>query len=178
MMENQILFNNLAQVVQPFWQSAGFWILFILLLALVGGMVYFYFELIFRKSESVATGPSLQIQNILLEYQAIIYNLDKLDIEIEFPEARDLFSEINRKVRRLTAPFKADDEYQEIIASIHQTLDSIKASLAEVRPVEMSKLSVTAVYFAVEAHFSELGGQLSELIGLFEKQSIHKGPGW
>jgi len=172
-MENKILLNPLVQINQPFWQSAGFWILFLLLLMVIAGMVYFYFEMIVPKKRSQQNGATLKMQNIILEYQAIIYNLDKLDFEIEFPEARDMFSEINRRVRRLTAPFKAEPEYQEIIAAIHQTLEAVKSSLTEVRPVEMNKLSDTAVYFAIESHFSELGGQLAELIGLFEKQTPH-----
>lgn len=172
-MENKILLNIFAQIVQSFWQSAGFWILFILIISLVAGMVYFYLKFINGNNELRKPG-SAQMQNIILEYQIIVCNLDKLNIDIEFPEARDLYSDINRRVKRLSAPFKADPEFQEVIAAIHQTLDIVKTSLTEVRPVEMSKLSDTAVYFAIEAHFSELGGQLSELIGLFEKKSSGK----
>lgn len=171
-MENKILYRSLAQVVQPFWQSAGFWILLIVLLMIIAGLAYFYLEMMARKKEDHQFGATLIMKNMVLEYQAILYKLDALDIEIEFPEARNLFSEINRRVRRLTAPYKNDPEYQDVIASIHQSLDAIKASLSEVRPTEMSKLSDTAVYFAIEAHFNDLGGQLSELIGLFEKPTL------
>lgn len=173
-MENKILPSILAQVVQSFWQSAGFWILLILVLIIIAALVFFYFEINTRDKNSDRITASSRLQNIMLEYQTIIHKLDQLNIDIEFPEARDLCSEINRRVRRLTAAYKADPEYQEIIAAIHQSLEAIKSSLTDVRPVEMRKLSDTAVYFAIEAHFSELGGHLSELMGLFEKQSSGK----
>jgi hypothetical protein len=171
-MENKIALGLYLQIVQPFWRSAGFWIILFLILIIIAGLIYFYLEIKKREQENFLRINRERKNFILQEYLKIGHKLDQLDIEIEFPEARDLFSDINRRVRRLIAPYKNESEYQEVITSIAQTLDMIKSSLAEVRPIESGRLSDTAVYFAIESHFNELGGQLAELAGLFEKTTF------
>jgi len=173
-MENKIVLGMYLQIVQPFWQSVGFWIIFFLILLIIASLTYFFLELKNREQERHLLMNRERKHLIIQEYLQICQKLDYLDIEIEFPEARNLFSEINRRVRRLTAPFKNEGDYQEVIASITQTLDLIKSSLSEVRPIESSRLQDTAVYFAIESHFNELGGQLAELAGLFEKTSFDR----
>lgn len=100
--------------------------------------------------------------------------MDKLDIEIEFSTARDLLNETNRRVRRLIAPFKEDDNYKTIAIKIIDTLSSAKNNLLQVRPIDQEEQVVTnSVYYAIESDFSELSGQLAELMGKFEERTIN-----
>lgn len=120
-----------------------------------------------------AAATTVKIQTITIEISEIVQRLDKLDSEMNYSEARDFFSEINRRVRRITAPFQNNIRYKEAIITINKKLVDCKEALDGVRPIEdVNSVVENAVYYAVEARFSDLSGELAGLMGLFEKRSL------
>lgn len=163
---------ELQKLNAPFWKTFEFWLFLVIgLLSLVASIKAFL-EAKAAKTAADYAGQTVKIQTITIELNEIIQKLDKLETNIEYSNARDFLSEINRKIKRLTSPFKKEKDYEEIISSIYETLDVTKDSLAEVRPLDNETIVDNAVYFAVEKHFSDLGGLLAELMGYFEKRTI------
>ena len=163
---------ELQKLNVPFWKTFDFWLFLIIgLLSLIASIKAFI-EAKAAKTAANHAGQTVKIQTITIELSEIIQKLDKLETNIEFSDARDFLSEINRRIKRLTSPFKKVEDYEEIITLIYETLDITKESLTEVRPLDNETIVDNAVYFAVEKHFSDLGGQLAELMGYFEKRTI------
>lgn len=163
---------EIQKLQTPFYETFDFWIFLVIgLISLVASIKAFLEARAAKKSADEA-GKTVKIQTITIELNELLQKLDKLETNIEFSDARDFYTEINRKIRRLTSPFKKEPEYQEIISSVYETLDATKDSLSEVRPLDNENIVENAVYFAVEKHFSDLGGQLAELMGYFEKRTI------
>lgn len=178
MSEADEIFKRISELNVPFWERWDFWIFVVL-----GLLSLFVSYMAFREAKHAKTaaneaGQTVKIQTITIELSELIQKLDKLEPKIEFSGARDFYSEVNRRIRRLTAPFKSEVEYKDIIAEIIQTLEGVKDALAGVRPIsgdsESDERAVVenSVYFAVEKYFSDLGGQLAELMGYFEKRTI------
>jgi hypothetical protein len=166
----------LSDLNQPFWQKLDFWISFVLgALGLLASWMAFREAKNAKKAANEA-GKTVKIQTITIELSEIIFKLDKLEPKIEFSEARDYYSEVNRRIKRLTAPFKSEEEYKEIIATIYETLEELQDSLSRVRPIDQQAQTPVenSIYFAVEKHFRDLGGQLAELMGSFEKRTLKK----
>lgn len=156
----------------PFYQTYDFWIFLIVGL---GGLLFSILAFIAAtgaKKAAKEARKTVKIQTITIELSELIHNLDKLEVEIQFHEARDFYSSVNRRIKRLTSPFKQDESYKDIIAEIHATLAQINSALNEVRPLEDNHLDTNAVYFAVQEYFSTLNGQLAELMGHFEGRTI------
>ena len=172
MSDNQEVLNELLKLNIPFWKTWEFWIFFTLAAFSFLASIKAFLEARAAKTAANEAGKTVKIQTITIELNEIIQKLDKLDTKIEFHQARDFYSEINRRIKRLISPFKKEQDYEEIIININDTLDTIKDSLAEVRPLDSDNVVDNAVYFAVEKHFSDLGGQLAELQGYFEKRTI------
>jgi len=173
---NEIL-KGISELNTPFWERFDFWLFLLLSIASLIASIQAFREAKAARKAANNAGQTVKIQTITIELSEIIQKLDKLELKIEFSQARDFYSEVNRRIKRLTAPFKGDDEYKEVISEIAETLEELKASLAEVRPIENGEGQSpveNSVYFAVEKHFSELGGQLAELMGYFEKRTLKK----
>lgn len=174
MNETEII-NQIKALDVPFWKEADFWIFLLLAILSLGASIKAFLEARAAKEAANDAGTTVKIQTITIELSEIIQKLDKLDIDIEFSSARDFLNEINRRVRRLTSPFALDEEYKPKIDLIYGSLTGCKSSLDSVRPIENGEEVVdNAVYHAVESHFSDLSGQLAELMGLFEKRTIKK----
>lgn len=164
--------TELQKLNIPFWKTYDFWLFFIIGLLSLLASIKAFLEAKAAKTAANNAGQTVKIQTITIELSEIIQKLDKLETNIEFSDARDFLSEINRRIKRLTSPFKKVTDYEEIIALIYETLDITKDSLTEVRPLDNQTIVDNAVYFAVEKHFSDLGGLLAELMGYFEKRTI------
>src|SRR4051812_42031977 len=50
------------------------------------------------KKAANEAGKAVKIQSVTIELTELIQRLDKINIEINYSQARDLYSEINRKV--------------------------------------------------------------------------------
>lgn len=158
----------------PFWETWDFWIFIVLAIGSLIASITAFKEARKAKEAAHEAGKTVKIQTITIELSEIIQRLDKLDIEIEFSTARDLLNETNRRVRRLIAPFKEDENYKSIATTITDTLTSAKNNLLQVRPIDQEEQVVTnSVYYAIESDFSELSGQLAELMGKFEERTIN-----
>ena len=158
----------------PFWKEYDFWIFLVLAIGSLLASIKAFMEAREAKNAAKEAGKTVKIQTITIELSEIIQRLDRLDIEIDFSTARDLLNETNRRVRRLIAPFKEENDYKELTTSIITILKDAKNSLIQVRPIEDEELIVkNSVYYAVESDFAELSGQLAELMGKFEERTLN-----
>jgi len=116
----------------------------------------------------------VKMQAMTIELTEIIQRLDTLAFDIDYKNARDLYNEINRRVRRIISPFSAMEQYKGKIEEVLISLKSIKENLDSARPINNQEQNDTgiSVYYAVEGHFSTLSGVLAELSGIFESNSI------
>lgn len=161
----------------PFYYSAEFWINFLVgLLGLVFSVLAFM-EARQAKRAASAAGTTVKIQTVTVELSEIVQRLDRIDPKIEFSDARDLLSEVSRRLRRLIAPFQAAEEFGSTCEKLKSILDDARSSLDALRPTQDLSANVTpsgdAVYFAVQGYFSSIGSIVAEIIGLLEKRSIN-----
>jgi hypothetical protein len=172
-----ILRKIFQENVVPFWQSFDFWIFVLLSIASLIASLRAFSEARKARYAAYEAGKTVKLQTITIELSEIVQKLEKLDTYIDFSTARDLLSEMNRKIRRLVSPFQDDDDFKVLIEKIKTVLDETKKSLTLVRPVDdFEEEEVTqAVYNATESYFAELSGLIAELMGLIEKRTIEKG---
>jgi hypothetical protein len=127
------------------------------------------------KDAATEAAKAVKIQTVAIDLTEIIQKLDKFDMNITYQDARDSYNETNRKIRRLLAPYVKDENLKLKIGEIFGTLDQIKQNLISVRPFNVDKdVSSTGnnVYFAIEADFSILSGNLAEVCGIFEQYNL------
>lgn len=174
MNKNEII-ELINQIDIPFWERIDFWIFLVLSIGSLYASIKAFIEAKQAKIAANEAGKTVKIQTVTIELSEVIQRLDRLDVEIDFSTARDLLNETNRRVRRLIAPFKEDDEYKTLISSIITTLSDSKTALLQVRPIDQDEIIVkSTVYYSMESNFSELTGQLAELMGKFEERTIKK----
>lgn len=103
--------------------------------------------------------------------------MERLEPEIRFNEARDLLSEVSRRLRRAISPFANDDKLGSAIAAAKEALLGAQKSLNGVRPTGTSREAEVpyAIYYAVENDFANINGCVADLLGLFEKQTFDVG---
>jgi hypothetical protein len=126
------------------------------------------------KKAAYEAGKTIKIQTITIELTEIAQRLDKLDFELNFPEARDLLNEVSRRLRRLIAPFQDTKDLSEPCSNLKDALEQAKLALDEVRPQEtdVDSLPSNTIYFATQSHFSNINSLVAEIMGLFEKRTI------
>lgn len=167
-------------VLIPYWSRPDFWFgVFFGIAGLVVGGAGVYFSIkAFReareaKAAATEAGRTVKIQTVAIELTEISQRLDKLRRDIQFADARDLLTELSRKLRRLISPFQSDPEFTEIINTLRESLSSAKESLNGVRPANPTDPEVPhAVYFAIEGDFATINGYVADLLGLLEKRTI------
>lgn len=169
----ELLVGEIDTQQSHFWFNGDFWIFILLGVASVLFSVLSFREAKAAKKAATEAGQVVKIQTITIELSELVQKLDVLDTTIDFGSARDFYSETNRRIMRIIAPFSGDDDYSTIIDSIRSTLAECRKNLASVKPVSGKGDDVSnSVYHAVESSFSKLSGQLAELMGLFEKRTI------
>ena len=174
-MVNMVEIQKMVTELPPvFWKTFDFWIFVALSSLSLLFAILAFIEAKAAKKAANKAGQTVKIQTITIELTEIIQKLDILEPTIEFSQARDFYSEINRRIRRLISPFKNEANYQESITIICSTLDALHESLSKVRPIENKNIVDNSIYFAIEHHFSMLSGQLAELMGYFEERTINK----
>jgi len=125
----------------PFYATWDFWIFLVLGIAGTLFSILAFKEAGRAKNAAAAAkeaagaaGRSVKIQTVTIELTEILQRLDKLDDEISFPGARDLLSEVSRRLRRLIGPFSASPEITEYYGQLKEALKQAKNALESVRP--------------------------------------------
>jgi len=132
-----------------------------------------------RKAKKAATlaGRTVKLQSIAIELGEILHKLDELERGVKFNEARDLLSEISKRVRRAVSPFTKDPDLSAPIEAVLTALTTAHESLKSVRPTDFTKEADTAdsVYMGIEDNFLTITNCVADLLGLFENQTIDIG---
>jgi len=175
--------NQLVRVGEvldvPYWKHVDFWIN--LSLALVGivvgvlGLVYAwkaYVEAEKAKRAATEAGKVVKIQTTTIELTEILLKLEKLTPAVEFPAARELLSEVSRRLLRATAPFANEPDLSGAISDLRAALESAKASLGALRNVGGEGEGQRTIYFAIEGDFSTITNIVAILLGLFENKNF------
>jgi hypothetical protein len=174
----QPILNRILDLLQrPFWTGAGFWIS---LLIGIGGLCSSILAfLAARQAKKAATsaGRTVKLQSLTIELTEISQKLDRIHPEIRFDEARDLFSEVSWRLRRVVSPFKNEAALSASCDAALQALDAAHGSLKSVHPTDPNKEKETpsAVYYAIEDDFAMIKNCVADLTGLFEKQTFNFG---
>lgn len=164
-------------VQQPFYVKFDFWIGFVV--GLIG--IFFsgkaFLEARSAKQAASEMAKTIKIQTITIELTEIAQRLDKLDFTLSFVEARDLLSEVSRKLRRLIAPFQGNGDVKMQCDNLKLSLDLARDELNQLRPQngDLDEISANSIYFGMQGHFSNISNHVAEIMGLFEKRNIDQG---
>jgi len=174
-MNEEILRKILKETHPAFWQTAEFWISSILGIIGVYYSVLAFKEAARAKEAAAAAGRSVKIQTVTIELTEILQRLDKLDAEITFPEARDLLSEVSRRLRRLIGPFSNQSAIKDHYTQLKDELKQSKEALDTVRPTtsDAALEAPNAVYYALQGHFASISEFVAEISGVLENQKIN-----
>jgi len=159
---------------EPFYTLPEFWVGSIIGVISIFFSVKAFLEAREAKKAASEAGRTVKIQTITIELTEIAQRLDKLDFELNFSEARDLLNEVSRRLRRLIAPFQANEDMLSQCDSLKTALDEAKLALEEVRPQHDASQDIPSntIYFATQGHFSNISSLVAEIMGLFEKRTI------
>lgn len=177
--------NSVLRVVQqPFYNHPDFWIGLILSMAAIAIGVFglYYAYMAFKeageaKKAANAAGKTVKIQTVTIELTEILQKLGNLQPNIEFSDAWNLLTEIQRRLRRTVSPFQKDADLGDTIAALKEALSAASKALASVRPSDPAKeeMAPLAVYNAIQDNFAAITNIVADLLGLFEKKSINFG---
>jgi hypothetical protein len=169
----------LNQLPPPFWRDFGFWIGIAIG---VGGLVFSimaWMEAKNAKRAATAAGRTVKLQTIAIELTEIVQRLQKVQPGISFAEARDLIAETGSRVHRATSPFSKEPFLTEAIENAKEAVRAAQAALTSVRPTTLNAESEVpdSVYYGIESFCTQISNYVSDLIGLFEKQTFDYGDG-
>ena len=173
--ELEIVKDIATRVSIPFYHSLSFWI------EIAVGLAGLFFSLMaFREARRAReaareAGRTVKVQTVAIELGEISQRLDRIETSISFAEARDMISEVTRRVRRIVSPFAEDKDLKQPIANLKDALEAAKAALSGVRPTEGRDDIPQAVYFAIEGYFANVNNIIADLLCLLEKQTISEG---
>jgi hypothetical protein len=161
----------------PFWKDPGYWLAFAIG---TGGLVFAilaWIEARQAKRAATAAGRTVKLQTVAIELVEIVQKLSKVQPGIRFNEARDLLSDASSRIHRATSPFASEPKLLEAIEITKEAIRSAQQALKSVRPTESAKEleAPDAVYYGIEADCAATSDALSDLIGLFEKQTFNFG---
>lgn len=169
----------LERLPPPFWKDIGFWIGLVVGAAGLVFSVMAWIEAKRAKRAAMAAGRTVKLQTIAIELSEIVQKLSKVQPGIRFAEARDLIVEVGSRVHRSTSPFLKEPILSEAIENAKKAVQSARLSLNSVRPSGMTAEAEApdSVYNGIEADCSQISDVISDLIGLFEKQTFDFGDG-
>jgi hypothetical protein len=161
------------QLAVPFYRDWAFWIGNLIGVLGLWFSIKAFIEAKGARRAAIEAGRTVKIQTITIELIEIAQRLDKLDPDLEFTAARDLLNEVNRRIRRLIAPFQAIDKYVAPCLSLKKALDVAKEALEGVRPsTTEGDLAPNSIYYGMQGHFASISGLVAEILGLFEAATI------
>src|SRR4029077_4374022 len=100
----------------PFWSHAEFWIASAIGIAGLVFSILAFREARQAKRAATEAGKTVKVQTVAIELTEISQGLDRLNQKIGFSEARDYINGLNRRLRRLIAPFERDDDLANTIS--------------------------------------------------------------
>jgi hypothetical protein len=178
----QSILTRINDLHPSFWRDPSFWIAQIIGVAgLIASIMAFlearkaFHEARSAKEAATAAGRTVKIQTVTIELTEIAQKLDRIQPDVVFNEARDLLSEIQRRLRRLVAPFATDPELEEAIGAVLQALQAAQTSLKAVRPSDPTTEAPNSVYYGTQDAFDTINNCVADLLGLFEKQTLDFG---
>lgn len=163
-----------AAILKPFYWLPEFWIgLFVGLVSVVFSYKA-YREAMAAKKAAREAGQSVKIQTVTIELSEITQKLERLQLGWSFGEARDLLTEVSRRLHRQIAPLGNLNEIKTPWENLKVGLAGAREALEGVRPQggNESSISPSAVYFAMQTHFSNISDMVAEIMGLCEKRTI------
>jgi hypothetical protein len=168
----------------PFWQRFDF------VIATAIGLAGLYFsikafqeankakqEATRAKAAATEAGRTVKLQTVTLDLGEVSQKLDKLRPGIAFADARDLQTEISRRLRRAISPFETYPDLRDAIHRLRAALDAADSALKSVRPSAGSTEAAApdAVYYALEREFSNIANLTADLMGLCENKTMRIG---
>lgn len=179
--------NGIFQIVNGkthFWEQPEFWISIVVGVAGLIFAVLAYIEAKRAKIEAKSAkhaateaGKTVKIQTITIELTEVLQKLASLEPSIEFGDAWNLLTEIQRRLRRIISPFQKDSELSETITALKEALSAASKALNSVRNYDSAKeqMAPLAVYNAIQDNFAAISNLVADLLGLFEKKTINFG---
>lgn len=181
MAENDII-NGISTTVikiqeklnESFWSSPEFLISSVLGVAGLIFSFFAYVEAKKAKQAAIDAGEFIQIQSITIELNEMLHLLQSISLNIQYKEARDVLTTVKNKLRRYLASYKNDDVYRGACKNILDSLQYAQKALDDVKPsgAELENSGYGVVYYGIEGSFSIVCGNVSELMGLFERRAI------
>lgn len=164
----------------PFWRRLDFWISSVI--GAGGAWVSFlaYQQAEAAKEEATKAkiaateaGRTVKLQTMSIDLTEVAQKLERVQPGIKFNEAKYLFNETDRRLRRVMAPFANNAELRETISAVKVALQTTHESLKQVRPTDPTKEGEApdAVYYGVEDNFATINSCVADLLGLVEKQT-------
>jgi len=171
--EEAELLRRVYQVAsQPFWARGDFLASFVIgLLGLLFSILAFV-EAKGAKKAATAAGHTVKLQTITIELAEVCQRLDQLRPDVSYSEARDLLTEVSRRVHRLTAPFVKQSGLGDNIQNLRSALDIARDALASVRPTTQGEEVAGATYNAIEFPLGAIANLAADLAGLLENETI------
>lgn len=154
-----------------FYEDWGFWISTIIGVSGIFFSIIAFKEAREAKKAAKSMGNFVKIQSMTIDLNEIIQRLDKISTDLDYSGARDFYSEINRRVRRIISVLTIEIAYETKTKEIQNTLDAIKTNLDGARPVGLTSNGID-IFYAIEGEFSNLSGHLADLSGLLEQRTI------
>lgn len=162
------------QLNENFWASPEF--LISSAFGVVGLIFSFlaYIEAKKAKQAAIDAGEFFQIQSITIELSEILHSLQSISLDTQYKEARDVLTHVTNKLRRYLASYKNKEAYRDACQKILDSLQYAKKALDDVKPSgsELESSGYGVVYSGIEGSFSNVCGNVSELMGLFERRAI------
>ena len=158
----------------PLWKRPDF--IFASMVGL-GGLFFSilaYIEAKQAKRAATEAGKGVKLQTVTLELSEVSQKIDRLRPGVSFSEARDLLSEVSRRLRRAISPFSQEPDLKDAIQQLRNALTTAETSLKSVRPSTPSNETAApdAVYFAIERDFATINNFTADLMGLCEKKTM------
>jgi hypothetical protein len=182
------LFNILQQ---PVWHRWDFWLLLILgvggTAVSIAGLVYSLRA--FREAEqaknearkaktaAIDAGKTVRAQSVAIELGEISMLVQRLDQDIRYIDARNLLSDITRRLRKALSPFAQDSALKSLVSGVKEALDNAQKSLEKVRPTDLSKENETpmATFYGIEGAFRLINDLVADLLGLIQNKTFDFG---
>jgi hypothetical protein len=176
------LLDRINELHPPFWRDLAYYVAQIIGLA---GLFYSYkafkeagkafHEARSAKVAATAAGRTVKIQTVTIELTEIAQKLDRIKPELLYSEARSLLTELQRRIRRVVAPFADEPGLSNTINSLLRALEAAQASLKSLRPTDPSAEEPFIIYYATQEAFDAINNCVADLLGLFEKQTLDFG---
>jgi hypothetical protein len=158
-----------------FYSDLGFWFSF-----LVGLAGLYFSNRAFREARAARiaaceAGTTVKAQTVTIELTEIAQRLDRVEYDLDFKAARDLLNEEGRRIRRLIAPFRSLEPFEDACGQVESALSRASTALAGLQPrpgTECDDVEVRAVYFAMQGHFGAINNCVARIMGLLEQRTI------